>query len=174
VLNKVPKNTKKLPVKFKLNKLCHDTSRVSESRSYFYLFYVNYTIFPIFYKILNVFDVKIKHPQPVQIFLSGKSPRQPCSRVSAKWIRFVNFVREMTQNLGSTVQVLADVRGFFSTIFDIKLFRVCIGGEEARDDGQVPGVQGAEREGVPGVLRQEDCAQVPTVFRKRGICLVLP
>ncbi len=41
---------------------------------------------------------------------------------------------------------------------------MCIGGEEARDDGQVPGVQGAEGEGVPGVLRQEDCAQVvPTV-----------
>jgi hypothetical protein len=45
----------------------------------------------------------------------------------------------------------------------MKHFCVSIGGEEARDDGQVPGVQGAEGEGVPGVLRQTDCAQVPTV-----------
>ncbi len=43
-----------------------------------------------------------------------------------------------------------------------------IGGEEARDDGQVPGVQGAEGEGVPGVLRQADCAQVDTVPGVQG------
>jgi hypothetical protein len=59
---------------------------------------------------------------------------------------------------------------FLFTIFEIKYLRVYIGGEEARDDGQVPGVQGAEGEGVPGVLRQADCAQVNTeCFQKRGL-----
>jgi hypothetical protein len=46
--------------------------------------------------------------------------------------------------------------------------RVSIGREEARDDGQVPGVQGEEGEGVPGVLRQADCAQVNTVPGVQG------
>jgi hypothetical protein len=57
---------------------------------------------------------------------------------------------------------------FLSTIFEMQHFCLYIGGEEARDDGQVPGVQGAEGEGVPGVLRQADCSQVNTVPGVQG------
>jgi hypothetical protein len=87
--------------------------------------------------------------------------------------KIVNFFRETTQNLESTVKVLTDVCGFFSIILEMQNFCVSIGGEEARDDGQVPGVQGAEGEGVPGVLGQADCAQVPNVcLQKRGFAWV--